>query len=104
MYLDHKLKIHTYTQPHLPTHPLTRTVTQSLSTHMFKENSLKEGEEVDELSLGDTEREDGLYLLCSALLFSLGARNKGLSRTKLEDVPQVFLQSLATLLYHLTTL
>ena len=65
---------------------------------------LKEGEEVDELSLGDAEREDGLYLLCHVLLFSFGAWHEGLSRTKLEDVPQVLLQSLATLLYHLTTL
>jgi hypothetical protein len=45
--------------------------------------------------LGDAEREDGLCLLCNALLFSLGTRHEGLSRTKLEDVPQVVLQSLA---------
>ena len=86
MYLDHKLKIYTYTQPHLPAHSLAQSY-----NHYTKENSLKEGEEVDELSLGDAEREDGLYLLCSALHFSLGARNEGLSQTKLEDVPQVVL-------------
>ena len=75
---------HTYP----PTHSHSHT---TIILTLFKENSLKEGEEVDELSLGDAEREDGLYLLCSALHFSLGARNEGLSRTKLEDVPQVVL-------------
>ena len=75
---------HTYP----PTHSHSHT---TIILTLFKENSLKEGEEVDELSLGDAEREAGLYLLCSALLFSLGARNEGLSRTKLEDVPQVVL-------------
>ena len=73
-----------YTHTHTHTH-ITHT---KIACH---KNSLKEGEEVDELSLGDAEREDGLYLLCTALLFSLGARNEGLSRTKLEDVPQVVL-------------
>ena len=88
------------------TYPPAHSLTQSYNHYTLTcfKNSLKEGEEVDELSLGDAEREDGLHLLCSALLFSLGAWNEGLSRTKLEDVPQVVLQSLATLLYHLTTL
>ena len=71
-----------------PTHSHSHT---TIILTLFKENSLKEGEEVDELSLGDAEREDGLHLLCSALHFSLGARNEGLSQTKLEDVPQVVL-------------
>ena len=43
-------------------------------------------------------------LLCHVLLFSFGARHKGLRGTKLEDVPQVFLMSLTTLLNHLTAL
>ena len=87
------MTLYIHTTPPLPTNTLRNTV-----------NSLKEGEEVDELSLGDAEREDGLCLLCHVLLFSFGAWHEGLSGTKLEDVPQVFLQSLATFLYHLTTL
>ena len=57
---------------YIPAHSLTQSYNHYTIT-CFK-NSLIEGEEVNELiSLGDAEREDGLYLLCSALLFSLGA-------------------------------
>ena len=75
-----------------------------LRNHDIVVYSLKEWEEVDELSLGDAEREDGLGLLCHVLIFSFGARHEGLSRTKLEDVPQVLLKSLAMLLDHLGAL
>ena len=67
-------------------------------------NSLKEGEKVDQFSLGDAEGEDGLSLLCLVLLFSFGAWHKSLSGAKLEDVPQILLQSLTMLLNHLAAL
>jgi hypothetical protein len=85
---------HSLTQCHTINNTLTQTA--YFRTHLKKKimstvtecSSLKEGEEVDELSLGDAEREDGLCLLCNVLLFSLGAWHEGLSRTKLEDVPK----------------
>ena len=89
----------------------TTTFTPPNSNGMFKKHtkyhvvdSLKEVVKVDELSLGGAEREDGLGQLCHVLIFSFGARHEGLSRTKLEDVPQVLLKLLAMLLDHLGTL
>ena len=83
---------------------IPRPTKQSTKESRTIANSLKEGEQVDQLGLGDAEGEDGLSLLCHILLFNFGAWHKGLSGAKLEDVPQILLQSLTTLLNHLAAL